>query len=116
VTDNYEVKMRRRNTVHIQAKAGGLFDIEIFPLDTYSTIKEKGLSAAQVVDRLLAGPETVEILSFDETERPVNYHEAVQAEMRSRGKSFVSSQPCGRCGDSRLVNGGPCPACSVPWK
>src|SRR5712692_11708895 len=105
--------MRERNFLHIRATVEGPFDIEIFPLGTYSTIEEKGLSAEQVVDRLLTGPETVEILSFDNKGRPVNYHEAIHVEMRKRGKSFVPSQPCKQCGGSRVVNGAPCPGCSV---
>lgn len=107
--------MRDRNGLHVRATAAGVYDMEFFPLGIHSTVEEKGLSAADVVDRILSGPTTVDIRSFDERGRPLNFHEDVRVEMRRRGRDFIPSQPCKRCGDTRVADGRPCPECAVPW-
>jgi hypothetical protein len=107
--------MWKKNALHIRAAGAGLFDIEIFPLGGDSTVRNTALSVEEVVDHLVTGPKTIEILSFDEKGQPVEFHGSVQAAMQRRGRTLVPSQPCADCGDTRVVGGGPCPACAVPW-
>jgi hypothetical protein len=111
-----ESDVSERNTIHISATATGLFDIEIFPIGSRETIEEKQLTAAEVMERLLAAPDTIDILSVDERGDDVGYHDAIQAEMVKHKRTFVRGQPCNVCGDSGAVGGAACPSCSVPWR
>src|SRR6266542_1163083 len=107
--------MADRNTLHIRPDGKGAFDIEIFPIGTYDTIKETGLSAEQVAARLLAAPESIDVLSFDAKGEDVVAHDAIRAELRKHNRDFLPSRSCPRCNDARTLDGAPCPACSVPW-
>jgi hypothetical protein len=108
--------MRDRNVMHVRERADGLYDIEIFPLGTYTTTKEGELTAEKVAERILSGPKTTTILSMDAAGDPVDYHDPIRAELRKQGKDFISEAPCATCGETGNVGGADCPDCRVPWK
>ena len=103
----------RRYTLHVIEEPGGTFQLGTWKPDTIGlTSEETGLTAEQVVERILAPPRHKRILMLDSKRNSAPTPESLLLLLRDRdGLGLLHEAPCPDCGDKGVLGGVPCPTC-----
>ena len=73
--------------------------------------EEKGLTAVQAVERILAPPRLKNIHFLDQKGKPGTAPDSIKTLLRQQKLDFSSEGPCPDCANTGVVGSVPCPTC-----